>query len=108
VATATRVTAYLAIAGEYASQGMGTAALVALVTRLCEKRYSATQYALLSSLFALGRWIGTPFSGILAQSLGYEAFFLVCAAAALPGLVLLQLIAPVQQRGVPAAEPGLR
>jgi PAT family beta-lactamase induction signal transducer AmpG len=105
VATATRVAAYLAIAGEYASQGMGTAALVALVTRLCEKRYSATQYALLSSLFALGRWIGTPFSGILAQSLGYEAFFLVCAAAALPGLVLLQLIAPLRQRDVPAAEP---
>ena len=54
IATATRAAAYLAIAGEYASQGMGTAALVALVTRLCEKRYSATQYALLSSLFALG------------------------------------------------------
>ena len=103
IATATRAAAYLAIAGEYASQGMGTAALVALVTRLCEKRYSATQYALLSSLFALGRWIGTPFSGLLAQALGYQTFFLACAAAAIPGLVLLQLIAPLQQREVPAA-----
>ncbi len=104
VSTATRTVAYLAIAGEYASQGMGTAALVALVTRLCEKRYSATQYALLSSLFALGRWIGTPFSGVLAQGLGYERFFLICAAGAIPGLVLLQLIAPLRQREVPAAD----
>ncbi len=104
VATATRAAAYVAIAGEYAFQGMGTSALVALVTRLCEKRYSATQYALLSSLFALGRWAGTPASGWLAQTLGYEGFFLLSAATAVPGLLLLQVIAPVQQREVPAAE----
>ncbi len=105
VSAATRAASYVAIAGEYAFQGMGTSALVALVTRLCEKRYSATQYALLSSLFALGRWVGTPVSGWLAQTIGYEGFFLAATAAAIPGLVMLQRIAPVQQREVPAAEP---
>jgi PAT family beta-lactamase induction signal transducer AmpG len=105
ISAATRATAYLAIAGEYAFQGMGTAALVALVTRICEKRYSATQYALLSSLFALGRWVGTPASGWLAQAMGYRTFFLVATAAAIPGMFLLQKIAPIQQKEVPAAEP---
>ena len=105
ISAATRAAAYVAIAGEYAFQGMGTAALVALVTRLCEKRYSATQYALLSSLFALGRWVGTPASGWLAQTMGYRAFFLAATAVSIPGLLLLQKIAPIQQKEVPAAEP---
>jgi PAT family beta-lactamase induction signal transducer AmpG len=72
---------------------------------MCEKRYSATQYALLSSLFALGRWVGTPASGWLAQAMGYRTFFLVATAAAIPGMFLLQKIAPIQQKEVPAAEP---
>jgi PAT family beta-lactamase induction signal transducer AmpG len=107
ISAATRAASYLAIAGEYAFQGMGTAALVALVTRMCEKRYSATQYALLSSLFALGRWVGTPASGWIAQTLGYRTFFLAATAAAIPGLLVLQKIAPIQQKEVPAAEPQL-
>jgi len=103
VAQATRMATYLAIAGEYASQGMGTAAQLALVTRLCERRYSATQYALLSSLFGLGRWASGPPSGWLAERLGYTAFFVTAAVAAVPGLLLLQRIAPLRQREVPGA-----
>jgi MFS transporter, PAT family, beta-lactamase induction signal transducer AmpG len=104
----TRVATYVAIAGEYATQGMATAAMGALMLRVCDKRYSATQYALLSSLFGLGRVASGPPSGWLAERLGYEAFFLVAAAFAIPGLLLLQRIAPVQQREVPGAEaaPG--
>jgi PAT family beta-lactamase induction signal transducer AmpG len=100
ISGATRLASYVAIAGEYAFQGMGTAALVALVTRLCEKRYSATQYALLSSLFGLGRWLGGPPSGWLAERLGWETFFVVAALAAIPGLALLHLIAPFGKRDV--------
>jgi PAT family beta-lactamase induction signal transducer AmpG len=104
ISWATRAATYAAISFEYASQGMGTAALLALITRLCDKRYSATQYALLSSVFGLGRWISGPVSGYLAERLGYHAFFVAATACAIPGLVLLQLLAPVQQREVPAAE----
>ncbi|HEY6105706.1 MAG TPA: MFS transporter [Anaeromyxobacteraceae bacterium] len=104
VSAATRAATYGAIAGEYSTQGMATAALIALVTRLCEKRYSATQYALLSSLFGLGRVASGPPSGWLAEALGYQAFFAVAALCAVPGLLLLQRIAPIRQRDVPSLE----
>jgi PAT family beta-lactamase induction signal transducer AmpG len=91
----TYATTGLAIAGEYAFQGMATAAVTALMMRLCEKRYGATQYALLSSLFGLGRVASGPPSGWLAEHLGYGTFFLISVAAALPGLVLLQLVSPL-------------
>jgi len=108
VAALTRGATYLAIAGEYAAQGMATSAMIALVTRLCDRRYSATQYALLSSLFGLGRWMSGPPSGWLAERLGYPVFFVTATLMSIPGLVLLQAIAPIQQRGVPAAELGER
>jgi PAT family beta-lactamase induction signal transducer AmpG len=104
VASSTRAALYVAIAGEYATQGMATSALVAFVTRLCDRRYGATQYALLSSLFGLGRWLSGPPSGWMAERLGYTAFFAVAALAALPGLALLQLVAPVRQRELPAGD----
>lgn len=90
----TRATTWLAIAGEYAFQGMGTAAISAFMMRLCEKRYGATQYALLSSLFGVGRVASGPPSGWLAERLGYTSFFLVAVAAALPGLAVLHLVSP--------------
>ena len=90
----TRATTWVAIAGEYAFQGMATAAVSAFMMRLCEKRYGATQYALLSSLFGLGRVASGPPSGWLAEQLGYGLFFLVAVAAALPGLAVLQLVSP--------------
>ena len=61
---ATRAWTYASIASEQAAQGMGTAAQGVLLLRVCDKRYSATQFALLSSLFALGRWAaGCPAAG---------------------------------------------
>ena len=102
--TPTRAATYVAIAGEYATQGMATSALVAFVTRLCNKRFAASQYALLSSLFGLGRWMSGPPSGWLAEWLGYAPFFVAAAVAALPGLVLLQRVAPMQQRDLPEGE----
>ncbi len=104
VPAATRAATYAAIAGEYATQGMATSAMIALVTRVCEKRYSATQYALLSSLFGLGRVASGPPSGWLAEALGYRDFFAVAALCAIPGPLLLQRIAPLRQREVPSLE----
>jgi PAT family beta-lactamase induction signal transducer AmpG len=106
ISAATRAATYVAIAGEYASQGMATAAMGALMLRVCQKRYSATQYALLSSLFGLGRVASGPPSGWLAERLGYETFFLAAVACAIPGFLLLQRIAPIGQRDVAAAPAG--
>ena len=69
--------------------GMGTAAYVALLMALCDRRFSATQYALLSALSAVGRVYVGPAAGYLVKYLGWEVFFLFTFVIALPGLVLL-------------------
>ncbi|MEW5862881.1 MAG: MFS transporter [Pseudomonadota bacterium] len=69
--------------------GMGTAAYVALLMALCDRRFSATQYALLSALSAVGRVYVGPAAGYLVDALDWEGFFLFTFAIALPGLALL-------------------
>jgi PAT family beta-lactamase induction signal transducer AmpG len=78
-----------AVAFENLSGGMGTSAFVALLMSMCNQRYSATQYALLSSLAALGRIFIAPTSGFLVSAVGWSAFFFITTLAALPGLGLL-------------------
>ncbi|MBI1733278.1 MAG: MFS transporter [Gammaproteobacteria bacterium] len=69
--------------------GLGTAAFVAFLIALCDRRYSATQYALLSALSAVGRVIVGPAAGAAVAGLGWPLFFGVTFIAALPGLTLL-------------------
>lgn len=78
-----------AVAFENLSGGMGTAAFVSFVMALCSSRYSATQFALLSSLSALGRVFISPTSGYVVESVGWATFFLLTTCTALPGLLLL-------------------
>ncbi len=69
--------------------GMSTAAFIAYLSALCRMNYTATQYALLSSLAAFGRtWLSTP-SGWLSQTVGWEMFFAIASLMAVPGLLLL-------------------
>jgi len=80
-----------AIGLENLCSGMGTAAYAAFLMSLCNKRFTATQYALLTSLMALSRVIvGAP-TGYLAKTFGWEPYFLVSMLAAIPGLLLLLL-----------------
>jgi PAT family beta-lactamase induction signal transducer AmpG len=74
--------------------GLGTAAFVAFLMSLCNQRFSATQFALLSSLMAVSRDILVAPAGQLAKILGWELFFLFTVIAALPGLFLLPWFAP--------------
>lgn len=69
--------------------GMGTAAFLAFLMSLCQQRYSATQFALLSALASVGRvWVG-PVAGVLAEQIGWGDFFLVSLLFTLPPLYLL-------------------
>jgi MFS transporter, PAT family, beta-lactamase induction signal transducer AmpG len=80
-----------AIGLENLCSGMGTAAYVAFLMSLCDKRFTATQYALLTSLMAITRVIvGAP-TGYLAKTIGWELYFLASMLAAVPGLLLLLL-----------------
>jgi len=83
---------------ETLTTGMGTGAFTALLLRLTERRFSATQYALLSSIFALGRTIAGPLAGLLVYALGWKIFFLFTIASAAPGLLLLQRFVPLGSR----------
>jgi len=69
--------------------GMGSAAFVAYLSSLCSHAFSATQYALLSSVMALGRTVLASGGGWAAQELGWVTFFLGSTFAAVPGLLLL-------------------
>ena len=77
-----------AVGFENLSSGMGTAAFVAFLMSLCNKRYTATQYALLSSLASLGRVFIAPTSGYVVESIGWAGFFSLAAITALPGFCL--------------------
>ena len=79
----------VAVAFENLAGGMGTAAFVAFLMTLCDRRYTATQFALLSALASVGRIFVGPPSGFLAEELGWVIFFFITFLAALPGLALL-------------------
>lgn len=69
--------------------GMGTAAFVALLMTLCNKSFSATQFALLSALSAVGRVYVGPAAGWLVELWGWPVFYAFTVVAAVPGLLLL-------------------
>lgn len=74
--------------------GMGSAAFVAYLSSLCSLAYTATQYALLSSLAAVARTTLSAAGGALAQGLGWIPFFAASTVAAIPGLLLLLWLTP--------------
>jgi len=79
----------IAVAFENLSGGMGSTAFVAFVMAICNRNYSATQFALLSSLAVLGRVAVSPTSGYIVSYIGWANFFLFTTVAALPGLLLV-------------------
>ena len=78
-----------ALALENLAYGMGGAAFATFLMCLCDKRFTATQYALLTSVMALTRGYLTAPTGWMVERLGWSGFFLACSVAALPGLLLL-------------------
>ncbi|MCY4645007.1 MAG: MFS transporter [Bacteriovoracales bacterium] len=86
---ATKLSLGIVIAFEDMSSGMGTSAMVALMASMANRRFTATQYALLSSLASFGRTFMSGFSGDIIESTNYFSFFLLCSLFALPGLLLL-------------------
>ena len=86
------------IAFENLAGGMGTAAYVAYMASITNKKFTATQYALLSSLMGIPRVLASAPTGFMAQSMGWFWFFLVCTLIAIPGLVLLKWVAGMQEK----------
>src|SRR5439155_2737167 len=78
--------------------GLGTAAFVAYIARATDPRYTATQFALFSSLAAVPRTFVTSSVGFIVEQTGWFWFFIVCFALALPGMLMLPKIAPWNER----------
>lgn len=86
------------IAFENLSAGMGTAAYVAFMASITDKRFTATQYALLSSLMGIPRVIASAPTGFFAKHMGWIGFFVFCTLIAIPGMLLLLKFAPWKKK----------
>ena len=84
--------------------GLGTAAFVAFLSQLCDREYTATQYALLTALAGLLRTVLSSSTGFLAEELGWMLYFGMTLAASVPGLVLLAVLMRLSP-GMGAARP---
>ena len=89
-----RVALGFAIGFEAFGVGIGTAAFIAFIARTTDPRYTATQFALFTSLAAVPRTFFNASTGWLVEAMGWQNFFLLCALLAVPGMLLLFKVAP--------------
>ncbi|MBI5783494.1 MAG: MFS transporter, partial [Gammaproteobacteria bacterium] len=89
---------YAAMGFESLTTGMGTGAFSVLLLRMTMKQFSATQYALFSSLFALPRILAGPVTGVMVDAIGWREFFLFTIAIGIPGMIMLQCFSPLGNR----------
>jgi PAT family beta-lactamase induction signal transducer AmpG len=92
VMPASATSMYTASAVESFCGGLGTAPYLAFLMSVCEKRYAATQYALLSALFGLTRALSGAVSGFAAERFGYATYFIVTFFLAFPAYAFLPWI----------------
>jgi PAT family beta-lactamase induction signal transducer AmpG len=79
---------------ENLTSGMGTAAYAAFMASITNKKFTATQYALLTSLMGIPRVVASSITGFLAEAMGWTGFFLFCTLIAIPGVLILLKFAP--------------
>ncbi len=91
------------IAFENLTGGMGTAAYAAFMGSITNKKFTATQYALLSSLMGVPRVLASAPTGFMAKHMGWENFFIFCVFIAIPGMLLLLKFAPWNPKGAKRA-----
>jgi PAT family beta-lactamase induction signal transducer AmpG len=84
----------LVISFEYLGVGLGTAAFVAYMARTTHPAYAATQLALFTAITAVPRTVASSITGVIVETTGWENFFYLCTALAVPGMVLLLKVAP--------------
>lgn len=94
-----RVALGFAIGFEAFGVGIGTAAFIAFIARTTDPRYTATQFALFTSLAAVPRTFFNASTGWLVEAMGWQNFFLLCALLAIPGMLLLFKVAPWRAEG---------
>jgi len=89
---------YGAMSFENITKGMGMGAFGVLLLRMTQRRFSATQYALFSSMFGLPRLVAGPVAGFMVHAVGWIPFFWFTMVMGLPGLWMLSRFVPVGTR----------
>ncbi len=90
---------------EYLGVGLGASAMLAFMARETDRRFSATQFALFSSIVALPRTVMAATTGYLTVALGWTGFFLFCTLMAVPGMLMLPWVAPWNEPDDPTPSP---
>jgi PAT family beta-lactamase induction signal transducer AmpG len=90
---------YATVTTEAFAQGLADAAFLTFLSGLCAREFAATQYALLSSVPQLAIHTIGGVSGLMAASLGWTMFYVVCMAGALPGMALMLILLRRQKSG---------
>ncbi len=85
---------FVVVSGEYLAVGLGTVALTAFMARETSKAFTATQFALFSSLIAVPRTVANSTTGFIVESVGWTQFFVICSLLAIPGMLMLFIVAP--------------
>ena len=88
------VALFVVVSAEYLGVGLGTVALTAYIARETSRAFTATQFALFTSLIAVPRTFANASTGFLIEGMGYTSFFLLCTALAVPGMLMLFKAAP--------------
>jgi PAT family beta-lactamase induction signal transducer AmpG len=85
---------FAVVSAEYLGVGLGTVALTAYLARETSRAFTATQFALFSSIVVIPRTFASASTGFLIEAMGYTTFFLLCTAVAVPGMLMLLKVAP--------------
>ena len=95
---------FVVVSGEYLAVGLGSVALTAFMARETSKAFTATQFALFSSLIAVPRTFANASTGFIVEAVGWTQFFVLCTLAAIPGMLLLFKVAPWNEKKDKKAE----
>ena len=85
---------FVAVALEYIGVGLGAIALLTYMAKLTNRHFTATQFALFSSIMVIPRTFANASTGFIIEAVGYSQFFLICFLCAIPGMLMLFKIAP--------------
>ena len=89
---------FVVVSAEYLGVGLGAIALTAFMARETSKAFTATQFALFSSLIAVPRTLANASTGFIVEALGWTQFFILCTIIAIPGMLLLLKVAPWNEK----------
>jgi PAT family beta-lactamase induction signal transducer AmpG len=90
----TLVGLFVVVSAEYLGVGLGAIALTAYIARETSLAFTATQFALFSSFIAIPRTFANASTGFLIEFMGYTNFFILCTVVAIPGMLMLLVVAP--------------